>query len=55
MIGSETYLDLLKSGPHWLFEITTDVAFFIAGLLWVKAHDIRKHSGHTSRHEKDDQ
>lgn len=39
----ESFMDLLASGPHWLFEITTSVVealvlYLLARLLWPRMH-----------------
>jgi len=51
MFASETFVDLLKSGPHWAFELTLMAVFDgVIGLLaWpaikraVRRHDAKKH------------
>lgn len=48
LLANESYWDLLKSAPHWMFEGTTDLIFAgIGGLFtrwWVKRHDEKHHS-----------
>jgi hypothetical protein len=56
MFGSESYLDLLVSTPHWLFEITVEIATSlivaypvkIAFNRYVQRHDEKHHKGHIS-------
>lgn len=44
MIFAETYWELFKNRPHWLFELTVEVATFIVATLpirwWVRRHDL---------------
>ncbi len=41
---AETYLDLLTSLPHWLFEATTAAVGIPFGIAYQRWHD-RKHHG----------
>lgn len=40
----ETYWELFRNRPHWLFELTVEIATFIVATLpirwWVRRHDL---------------
>jgi len=52
IFAEETFWDLMRSGPHWAFELFLMVLFdgLIGAILyplfkrWLKAHDERKHA-----------
>lgn len=43
MILAETYMELLASPAHWLFELTKDAALFPLGVLYQRWHDKHHH------------
>lgn len=63
MILAESYADLLRSGPHWAFEATTDIVFGAIGAIvvapmWrrvkdriIRRHDRAFHPEHAHEHD----
>lgn len=47
ILASETYVDLMSSRAHWLFELTlealTSIVLFPLGVLYQRWHDRRHH------------
>lgn len=46
----EGYLDLMRSLPHWGFELTleglTGIGWLLIGIWWQKRHDRKHHPDH---------
>jgi hypothetical protein len=53
LFAEESYLDLMRSAPHWWFELTLEALTALAGYLilkpllrrWIQRHDEQHHHG----------